>query len=354
MVRDGAPVRFALPTFVSLPEDVTLMTVDRRGFIATAATLALAGTARAENPAATPAAGDPGAPVWPPSDSLPLWAGPPPGMPATPPVLAPTMNGAAGHRELWIRGVATPMIHIFRPHRPNGAALLAIPGGGYGFLSVQNEGLDVARFYNARGYTVFMLSYRLPGEGWTKRSDVPLQDGQRAMRLIRAGARRFGIDPGRVGILGFSAGGHLAASLVTNHGKPVYAPVDAADQQSARPDFAGLIYPVTTLETHSTHAGSRDNLLGPNPSAKLVADRSPLRHIDARTPPCFLVHALDDDVVPVACSIDWMLACRAAKVPVEAHLLERGGHGFGLHLADDNSGALWPEQFLRWASSHQG
>ncbi|NIJ32372.1 alpha/beta hydrolase [Sphingomonas oligoaromativorans] len=330
------------------------MTVDRRALIASVATLALAGAARAENPAPTPAAGDPSAPIWPPAHSIALWPGNPPGMPATPPVLKPTMNGSTGHRELWVRGVATPAIHVFRPSRPNGAALLSIPGGGYEFLSVQNEGLDVAHFYTARGYTVFVLSYRLPAEGWANRANVPLQDAQRAMRLIRANATRFGVDPRRVGIVGFSAGGHLAASLVTAHDEPVYTPVDEADRLSARPDFAGLIYPVTTLETPETHAGSRDHLLGPNPSPKLVAARSPLRHIDAKTPPCFLVHALDDDTVPVACSIDWMMACRAAKVPVEAHLLEHGGHGFGLHLPDDNPGALWPEQFLRWATHHQG
>jgi acetyl esterase/lipase len=330
------------------------MTVDRRAFLASAATLALAGTARAADPAPTSAASDPGAPAWPPKESIALWPGNAPGMPAHPPVFAPTMNGAAGARQLWVRGVVTPMIHVFRPHRPNGVALLSIPGGGYSFLSVQNEGLDVARFYTARGYTVFVLSYRLPGEGWANRSNVPLQDAQRAMRLIRANAGRFGVDPARVGIVGFSAGGHLASSLVTNHDEAVYAPVDAADKHSARPDFAGLIYPVTTLETPSTHVGSRDNLLGPNPSAKLVADRSPLRHITAKTPPCFVLHALDDNVVPVACGIDWMLACRAAGVAVEAHFLERGGHGFGLHLPDENPGALWPEQFLRWAGNHGG
>lgn len=171
-----------------------------------------------------------------------------------------------------------------------------------------------------------------------------MQDAQRAMRLLRARA------PGlaRYGVLGCSAGGHLAATLATGHGERVYAPVDAADREGARPDFAGLLYPVTTLALPDTHAGSRAHLLGPDPSPAAVARRSPVEHVGKGTPPCFVLHSFDDTVVPVACGLRWVEACRAAGVPVEAHLLERGGHGFSVHLPPGNPGALWPGLFDRW------
>jgi acetyl esterase/lipase len=232
--------------------------------------------------------------------------------------------------------------------------MLAVPGGGYGFLAVQNEGLHPAERFNAEGTTVFVLTYRLPGEGWTDRSVAPLQDAQRAMRLIRARAAEFRIDPARLGILGFSAGGHLASDLAVSFDEPVYKPVDGADAQSAKPAFAGLIYPVTSMAVGLTHGGSRDNLLGPSPSPQLIAARSPLQHVGAATPPCFLVHAFDDGTVPVANSIAWITACEKAKVPVEAHLLAEGGHGFGLHLPASNTGSRWPDLFALWMRRHGG
>src|SRR5436305_9462135 len=138
------------------------------------------------------------------------------------------MNGPHGSRELWLRGIASPEIQVYRPARPDGSALLALPGGGYGFLSVQNEGLDVAERFNAERTTIFVLAYRLPGEGWANRHLVPLQDAQRAMRLIRSRAADLRIDPARLGVIGFSAGGHLAAHLAPAFATPTYAPVDGA------------------------------------------------------------------------------------------------------------------------------
>lgn len=303
----------------------------------------------------TPAAGDPSAPLWPAQERFRLWSGRAPGAPRRLPVPKPTMNGPAGSRELWIRGVPAPEVHVFRPARPDGSALLSLPGGGYGFLSVQNEGLDVAQRFNARGTTVFVLSYRLPGEGWSNRHLVALQDAQRAMRLIRARAEEFDIDPARLGVVGFSAGGHLAADLATAYDERVYRRTDAADAQSARPAFAGLVYPVTSLRPRIGSGGSSmDNLRGPNPAPALIDARSPVLHVDARTPPCFLVHALDDGLVPLENSLEWIAACRAAKVPVEAHLFGEGGHGFGLHLAEDLPGSRWPELFALWIRKHGG
>jgi acetyl esterase/lipase len=212
---------------------------------------------------------------------------------------------------------------------------------------------DVAERFNADRTTVFVLSYRLPGEGWANRSTVPLQDAQRAMRLIRSRAADFRIDPARLGILGFSAGGHLAADLAVSFDQPLYKPVDEADRQSARPAFAGLIYPVTTLGT-ATHGGSRDNLLGPNAPAALIAERSPVLHISSATPPSCVAAAFDDGTVPIANSLEWIDACRRPKVSVEAHLFAQGGHGFGLHLPRDNPGSRWPDLFALWMRQHGG
>jgi acetyl esterase/lipase len=263
------------------------------------------------------------------------------------------MSGDATYRQLWIKGVAVPEVNVFRPVHPDGSALLAIPGGGFGFLAVQNEGIDVASRFNGERTTVFVLTYRLPGEGWANRSLAPLQDAQRAMRLIRSRAADFRIDPHRLGVMGFSAGGHLAADLAVSHSDLAYTPVDAADRLSARPAFLGLIYPVTTLGAE-THGGSRDNLLGPNFAADLVTARSPVLHLTGNTPPGFLVHAFDDPLVPAENSLQWIAAARQAKVSVEAHLLAQGGHGFGLHLPRDNPGSRWMDLFALWMRRHGG
>ena len=326
------------------------MSADRRTFLGSGLAL-LAGAAAAQAP--TPFAGDPNAPFWPPKERFPLWPGKPPGAPARP--IAPnwTMNNPPPNRELWIRGVPMPEVHVFRAARPDGSSLLAIPGGGYEFLSIQNEGMDAAERFNADRTTVFVLTYRLPGEGWTNRSVAPLQDAQRAMRLIRSRAADLRIDPERLGILGFSAGGHLAADLAVSFDQPTYKLVDAADRLPARPAFAGLIYPVTTLGAE-THGGSRDNLLGANAAADLIAARSPVLHVSGSTPPSFVVAAFDDGTVPIDNSFEWIAACRAAKVSVEAHLLAEGGHGFGLHLPRDSSGSLWPDLFALWMRKHGG
>jgi acetyl esterase/lipase len=334
------------------------MAIARRELFGTAlaAGLAAATGARAQQPGdgPTPAGGDPKAPLWPAPEHYPLWPKAPPGAPRPLPVFKPSMNGPPDARELWLRGIANPEIQVYRPARPDGSALLALPGGGYEFLSVQNEGLDVAERFNAEHTTVFVLTYRLPAEGWANRHLVPLQDAQRAMRLIRSRAADFRTDPARLGVIGFSAGGHLAADLATAYAEPAYAPVDDADRLPARPAFAALIYAVTTLRPHEGHSGSRDKLLGPDPAPALIDARSPVLHVDARTPPCFVVHAIDDDTVPVQNGIDWLAACRAAKVPVEAHFFTEGGHGFGLHLPPSLPGSRWPDLLALWMRKHGG
>lgn len=318
--------------------------IDRRSLIGAMATVPLAARVSAQAAASAPAMTP-----WPPAEHFSLWPGRPPGARASLPKPNPSMNGPAGRQELWLRGTADPIVAVFRPERPDDRAVLTIPGGGYGFVSIQNEGIDVARTLNPHGITVFALSYRLPSEGWDDQANVPLQDAQRAMRLIRANAARYGIDPAKLGIVGFSAGGHLAASLTVGYDDKVYKPVDAADGQSARPRFSGLVYPVASLSTPITHPGSRDNLLGPNPDPATKARYDTPRRINANTPPLFLVHAVNDGLVPLDQSIDVLTQARAAKVPVEAHFFEKGGHGFGAMSAPEGSpNRLWPDLFDRW------
>jgi acetyl esterase/lipase len=179
---------------------------------------------------------------------------------------------------------------------------------------------------------------------------VPLQDAQRAIRVIRRDAARFGVDPDRVAALGFSAGGHLCGSLATRHAEPVYAPVDAADTLSARPTIAGLIYPVVTLVGAATHAWSRQNLLGADAPADASERRSVDRRVDANTPPLFLVHASDDGAVPVANSISLYQAMLDHKRPAEMHLFDEGGHGFGVRLPQSMPASIWPRLFARFAA----
>jgi acetyl esterase/lipase len=322
--------------------------IERRTFLGSGVAL-LAGAAAAQAP--TPYEGNP---FFPPKERFPLWPGKPPGAPAKPIVPNWTMNNPPPNQELWIRGVPFPEVHVYRPARPDGSSLLVLPGGGYEFLSVQNEGLDPAERFNAERTTCFILAYRLPVEGWSDRSLVALQDAQRAVRLIRARAADFRIDPARLGALGFSAGGHLAADLAVSHGARVYSRVDAADQLSARPAFVGLVYPVISLDPKETNGVSGPNLLGPNPSPELVAARSPALHVTKDTPPSFIAAAMDDGLVLPPNSQHWINACLAAKANVEAHLFADGGHGFGLHLPKDLPGSRWPDLFALWMRKHGG
>lgn len=328
------------------------MDVERRMFMASGMAL-IAGAACAQD-GPGPVAGDPSAPFWPPVERFPLWPGQPPGAPRAKIKPNWTMNNAPPNRELWIRGVSMPEVHVFRAAKPDGSALLVFPGGGYEFLSVQNEGIDAAERFNSDRTTVFVLTYRLPVEGWAEQSLVPLQDAQRAMRLIRSRADQYRIDPARLGVLGFSAGGHLAADLGVSSDARSYAPIDAADAQSARPAFLGLVYPVISLDPKTTLGNSASNLLGAEAAPELLLARSPAMHVTKETPPSFIVAAFDDPLVLVPNSLEWIDACRRAKASVEAHLFADGGHGFGFHLPAGNSGSRWPDLFALWARKQGG
>jgi acetyl esterase/lipase len=322
----------------------------RRAFLGSGFALAAAAAGAQSGP--TPYSHGFSEPLWPAKERFPLWPGKPPGAPAKPIIPNWTMNNPPPNRELWLRGIAMPEVHVYRPARPDGSSLLVLPGGGYEFLSVQNEGLDAAQRFTAERTTVFILTYRLPSEGWRNRSRVALQDAQRAMRLIRSRAAEFQIRADGLGVLGFSAGGHLAADLAVGHTGNLYAPVDHADTFPEIPAFVGLVYPVISLDTKLTEGSSSPNLLGPNPSSTELEARSPALHVTSMTPPSFVVAAFDDGLVHIDNSLMWIDACRKAKTSVEAHLLASGGHGFGLHLPSDNPGSRWPDLFALWMRKH--
>jgi acetyl esterase/lipase len=288
-----------------------------------------------------------------PAETVPLWTGAAPGARGPIPQDKITDRVAqSGVTDRFATNIGHPQLTVFRPARPTGAALLAIPGGGYIRVVIDKEGFEVGHRFAAAGVTVFVLRYRLPGEGWDHAADVSLQDAQRAMRLIRAGAAGFGIDPARVCAMGFSAGGHVSASLATGFDHDVYAALDAADRLSARPNLSAVMYPVMTMSKPFAHDGSRTALLGAAPTPDQEALHSPQRHVSPKVPPTFLVHAWDDPAVPVENSLDYLAALRTAKVPAEAHLFEEGGHGFGIRLAQGKPAAAWPDLFLAWADRH--
>jgi acetyl esterase/lipase len=320
--------------------------IDRRSILALAAAMPVA--AAAAPPALDPArtySDDP-------TEVVPLWPGLPPGAPAIlPDERYIERDPDSRPHDRYVTNIARPSITVFRAAKPNGDAMLVVPGGGYSLVVTDKEGYETARWLNARGVTAFVLRYRLPGGGWAHRSDVPLQDAQRAMRLIRARAADFAIDPRRVAVTGFSAGGHVAASLAVRHAADVYAPVDAADRLTARPQAAALIYPVISMGAHA-HLGSRDQLIGKTPDDAAIAAHSPDRNVTAATPPTILIHAADDDVVPLENSLGMFDALRSARIPAELHVFEKGGHGFGLRLPPDNSATRWPDLVLAFARSH--
>jgi acetyl esterase/lipase len=290
---------------------------------------------------------------WPatPAEEIELWPGGAPGAPATLPIEQVTDNGTAEHHGRMVRGIARPRMKVFRPERPNGSAMLVTPGGGFSVIVIDVEGYQIGPWLAARGWTAFVLYYRLPGEGWANRADVPLADAQRAMRLIRSRAASYGVDPAKVGAMGFSAGGHVCGDLATRFDAKVYDPVDAADRLSARPAIAAPIYAVQSMSLPLAHGGSRDQLLGPNPSPALERAHSPAHNVTAQTPPCFMAHAEDDRVVSIENTLEMRAALKAAGVKVETHLFTAGGHGFGLPGPAGEPAKHWPELFHTWAQA---
>ncbi|QYF87733.1 alpha/beta hydrolase [Brevundimonas sp. PAMC22021] len=284
-----------------------------------------------------------------PTETLRLWPGRAPGGEgvSVTGVVTERSTDPAFH-DRFAQYTTDPLMTVFRPERPNGSALLLIPGGGYRWSVVDKEGFDVARVFAASGTTCFVLRYRLPGDGWAAGADAPLQDPQRAIRLIRSRSAEFDLDPKRIAILGASAGGHLAG-LASARTDAVYADIDAADHASFRPDLSILMYPVATMADPFVHAGSRDYLLGSSPSPERIAAYSLERMAWRGAAPVFLVHAIDDASVPVENSLQLLSTLKAHQVRAEAHLFQEGGHGFGVRLIQGRPAEAWPDLVRTWA-----
>ena len=251
---------------------------------------------------------------------------------------------------LRISRVQVPGLEVYLPdaERATGKAVLIFPGGGYHILAYHWEGTDFAKLLQQHGIAGIVVKYRLPvSRSVESPALVPLSDAQRAMRVCRAHAAAWGVDPEQIGVMGFSAGGHLAASLSTQYEARVYPELDEPDRQSARPAFSALIYPVITFSTPAMHSGSREALLGSSPVDSLVRFFSPERQVNAQTPPAFLVHAADDTAVPVENSLMYYGALREQGVAASLHVFPQGGHGFALGR-DDAYLSLWTDLLVAW------
>lgn len=230
----------------------------------------------------------------------------------------------------------------------NGTAVVVFPGGGYGHLAMDHEGHQVAEWLNSLGVAAFIVTYRL---GPRYKHPTMLLDAQRSIRTVRARASEWGIDDSRIGVLGFSAGGHLASTAGTHFDAGNEESADPIETVSSRPDFMILVYPVITMMDEHTHQGSKQNLLGADPDRELVELLSNERQVTAATPPIFLVHTTDDDAVPVENSLGFYTAARKAGVPVEMHVFESGPHGFGLG-GDSQELSRWPSLAAGWMEAH--
>lgn len=260
----------------------------------------------------------------------PLWNGP-----------APTGTGTATRTGEGNTKSANAFITLHRPTQPNGTAIVICPGGGYGGLVVGGEGHGIAKWLNKHGVTGVVLEYRLPAG----RNEVPLLDAQHAIRTVRTNAKAWKLNPQRIGIMGFSAGGHLASTAGTHFDKGQPKATDPIDRTSCRPDFTILVYPVVTMGKH-THQGSKRNLLGKNPSQKLIKLYSNELQVTAETPPTFLAHAIDDKPVPPENSRALYAALQQHKIPSQYLELPSGGHGLNGYKGP--MWDAWQKQSLEW------
>jgi acetyl esterase/lipase len=245
--------------------------------------------------------------------------------------------------------VSHPTLTVWQPPagKRTGTAVIVCPGGGYVHLAMTHEGTDVAAWLNSLGITAFVLKYRLPSdETMIDKTIGPLQDAQRAIQLVRQRASEWGVDAGKIGILGFSAGGHLVSTAGTHFATPVIA---NPAKISLRPDFMVLLYPVISFDDSTGHRGSRDCLIGKNPSAELIGKYSNQLQVTDQTPPTFLIHAEDDKTVQVINSIRFYEALIQHHVPSEMHIYPKGGHGFGMW--NPTTKDQWPDRLVNWLTA---
>ncbi len=260
--------------------------------------------------------------------TLKLWPGKAPGEKGNIGPEGPKPDRPGQKKIIRLANVSVPTLSVYKPKNPNGAAVVICPGGGYSILAMNLEGTEVAQWLNGIGVTAIVVKYRVPRRKGREKHEAPLQDVQRVFGIVRHNAKAWGIDPERIGILGFSAGGHLSATAMTNYRKRTYKSVDDADKVNCRPDFAVLVYPAY-LEDNQT-------------KTRLV----PEVPVDKQTPPAFLVHA-GNDGIPADGSVQLWLAMRRAGVHSELHVFPHGGHGYGLRPTDDPV-THWPRLAAGW------
>ena len=265
--------------------------------------------------------------------AVPLWEGP-----------APESHGSTPND--------TPRLYVYLPQNVTGStpAIVIFPGGGYSNLAFEHEGINEAEWFQKKGIAAFILFYRLPANGY--RHPVPLMDASRAIRLVRSRAAEWKVDPTKIAIMGFSAGGHLASTLDTHFDAGSDTAPDPVDRLSSRPDFAVLVYAVITMKDGITHQGSKQILLGPNPDPALVENLSNETQVTPQTPPTLLVHAADDHVVPIENSRLMYAALQKAGVPSDLQEYPHGGHGFGFGPKQKNAPPGWLDRAYDWLQAH--
>ncbi len=275
---------------------------------------------------------------------IPLYDGPVPNSKPCDPVERSPLPGR-------VSNVTNPTLTAFFAPKTDSlqTAVIICPGGGYARLSINSEGMDVAKAFNAVGVTAFVLKYRLPTDSCMENKEIgPLQDAQRAIQILRQRAKEWNINSNKIGIMGFSAGGHLAGSLGVHYDPAVIA---NNDNINLRPDFMILAYPVTSMSDSLAHMGSRDNLIGKSPVADKKNYYSNELQVTAKTPPAFFVLAADDRTVKAANSIAFFEALQKNKVPSEIHIYQNGGHGFGLHNATTKD--YWFDIAVHWMEANK-
>ncbi len=276
---------------------------------------------------------------------LPLW---PEGIPCSNEHEMVTKDQGPG-RGLFLSKVHTPDIAVYKPERPNGTAVLICPGGGYAVLAYDWEGTEFAKWFNALGITAVVLKYRLPHwESEECRDKVALPDAQQAMRLIRQHASEWNVNPQKVGVMGFSAGGHLASTLSTHYDLGDQSSSGSLASISCKPDFSILVYPVISMDPGVTHNGSRNNLIGKNPSQEMLDYFSNDLQVNQDTPPTLLIHASDDKGVPVENSIRYYQNLIKNNVPASMHIYETGGHGFAMAKGKEGAVSKWLTDCKNW------
>lgn len=278
-------------------------------------------------------------------EEIPLWPGKPPGKGK---VTGPEKLGGEGAGFGALSNISVPRLRVYRPAKANGAAVVVCGGGGYFRIQLWKESTPISRWLQERGFTVFELLYRLPNDGWE--ASGPFIDAQRAMRIVRTKAAEFGVDPKQIGIMGFSAGGHLAGFTALQPQRPLYAGSDSYEKASARPDFSVLLFPVVSLRKPFDTTRTRREIIGETPGAEAENAWSLDTYVSADAPPTIIFASADDKTTPPGHGILLFEKLNAVGASAELHLFRDGGHGWGLGRPEQVL-SQWPDMFIKWYDS---